>query len=124
MLLQSIDQCKKDNLNKNKISLSEDIEHLEHQGEHINDAREELQKKISVVYRDVSNLSHKINYKEKEKERVENRFNREFWPGINPKYSVYKRQYIGNKICPVCNADLGETVIKDEIGKCFFCHTI
>lgn len=113
----------KDNLNKNKISLTEDIEHLEHQGEHINDAREELQKKISVVYRDVSDLSHKINDKEKEKERVENRFNREFWPGINPKYSVYKRQYIGNKICPVCNADLGETIIKDEIGKCFFCHT-
>ncbi len=113
----------KDSLNKNKISLAEEIERLENKEEHIHDAREELQKRVSAVYRDVSELSHKINEKEKEKERVENHFNREFWPGINPKYSVYKRQYVGNRICPICNADLIESKIKDEIGKCFFCHT-
>lgn len=112
-----------DNPDKNKISLSEDIARLENQEERINDAREELEKKISAVYREVAELSHKINDKEKEKERAEDQFNREFWPGINPKYSVYKRQYTGNKICPICNANLGDIIIKDEIGKCFFCHT-
>ena len=113
----------KDDTNRNKISLAEEIERLKNKEENIHDAREELQKKISVVYRDVSELSHKINDKEKEKERLENQFNREYWPGINPKYSVYKRQYIGNRICPICNADLKGAKLMDEIGKCFFCHT-
>ncbi len=113
----------KNDTNRSKISLVEEIERLENKEESIHDAREELQRKISVVYRDVSEFSHKINDKEKEKERLENQFNREYWPGINPKYSVYKRQYIGNRICPICNADLKEAKLMDEIGKCFFCHT-
>lgn len=113
----------KENLMQNKFALIEDIERLERQMEHIQNSQEELQKKIAAVYRDVSELSHEVNDKEKEKERAESQFNREYWPGMNPKYTIYKRQYLSNKICPVCNANLEERQIRDEIGKCFFCHT-
>ncbi len=108
---------------KNKILLAERIERLKNKEQSIHDASEELQNKISAIYKKISDLSNNINDKEREKEKIENKYNREYWPGINPKYSVYKRQYIGNKICPICNADLGEVKIIDEVGKCFFCHT-
>lgn len=107
----------------NELALAEEIERLEIKEENIQDVRDELEKKISSIYRKISELSHKINDKEREKEKIENQYNREYWPGINPKYTVYKRQYVGNKICPMCNTDLGDEQIIDEIGKCFFCHT-
>lgn len=127
-IVRVIKQIEGKNLKKNgtktsEIDLSEEIEELEKKKENVNDAREELGKKISAIYRDVSTLSHKINDKERENERIENRINHAYWPGMNPKYAIYKRQYIGNKICPICNADLEEKEIVDEIGKCFFCHT-
>lgn len=110
-------------IDRRKMDLDEEIEQLKGKIQNIWDAREELQKKISAIYRSVSELSNKINNKEKEKEKNENKFNREYWPGINPKYQVYKRQYIGNKICPICNADLYDKKIVEEFGKCFFCHS-
>lgn len=109
--------------NTNKILLAEKIERLKSKEQNIHDASEELQNKISAIYKEVSDISNNINDKEREKERIEDKYNREYWPGINPKYSIYKRQYIGNKICPICNADLGKTNIIDAVGKCFFCHT-
>lgn len=109
--------------NTNKILLAEKIERLKSKEQNIHDASEELQNKISAIYKEVSDISNNINDKEREKERIEDKYNREYWPGINPKYSIYKRQYIGNKICPICNADLGKANIIDAVGKCFFCHT-
>lgn len=123
-VIKQIKGIDNDNNHKDeKNLLYEEIDRLVNKKEAIDDARRELQERIATVFRDVSELSHKINDKEKEKESIENRFNREYWPGINPKYTVYKRQYISNRICPICNADLSESIIKDEIGKCFLCHT-
>ena len=110
-------------IKNSKLDLMAEIEHLERVQEHIQGSSEELEKKIAVLYKNMSEISRKINEKEKEKTRIENKSRREFWPGLNPKYEIYKRQYVGNHICPVCNADLGDKAIHDEIDKCFFCNT-
>ena len=112
-----------DYLKKNKLALMAEIERLEKVKEQIESSREELQKKVEVLYKQMSELSHKINEKEKEKERVESKIRSEFWPGVNPKYAIYKRQFIGNHICPICNADLGDKQLEDSVDKCFFCHS-
>lgn len=68
-------------------------------------------------------LSINPNNKEKEKTRLESKSKQEFWPGINPKYAVYKRQFVGNHVCPICNANLENKKIEDKSDECFFCHS-
>lgn len=112
-----------EHLRSNKLTLMSEIERLGKVKEQIEGNRDGLQKKIAVLYKQMAELSHQINEKEKEKERVESRIRSEFWPGVNPKYAVYKRQFIGNHICPICNADLSDRQYIDDVDKCFFCNS-
>lgn len=107
----------------NKISLLSEIESLEGKQEQIGNNREICQKKIAALYKEASELSYNINNKEKEKTRLESKSKQEFWPGINPKYAVYKRQFVGNHVCPICNANLENKKIEDKSDECFFCHS-
>ena len=118
-----INSAENANTGDEKTSIMQDIEDLEQKLERIQEDREALQKSINSNYNIIAELSQKVNEIEKEKERAEEEFNREFWPGVNPKYLTYKRQYISNKICPFCNSDLGNREMIDEVGKCFFCQT-
>lgn len=104
----------------NKISLLSEIESLEGKQEQIGNNREICQKKIAALYKEASELSYNINNKEKEKTRLESKSKHEFWPGINPKYAVYKRQFVGNHVCPICNANLENKKIEDKSDECFF----
>lgn len=125
-VLNQIEGDRKDpvaSLKNNKLALLAEVEHLEQAREKIQDSREELEKKISVLYKELTEICRYINDKEKDKGKVERKVRNEFWPGVNPKYDIYKRQYVGNHICPVCNADLGDRLIEDATDKCFFCHS-
>lgn len=108
---------------KDELLLNSEVERLERALIDTQSDRDVLQKKIERLYKDISLLSKKINEKEKEKQIEENKVKNEYWPGVNPKYDVYKRQYIGNQICPICNASLEGKEIQDENDKCFFCNT-
>lgn len=105
-----------------KVSTLSEIESLESKQEQIENDRERCQRKIAALYKDASELSYQINSKEKEKTRLESKSKQEFWPGINPKYAIYKRQFVGNHVCPICNANLENKEIEDQPEQCFFCH--
>lgn len=117
------DEGSADNTGTDKLTLMSDIDRLKAEKERINRGRKEYQNKIGILYNKESKLSHKINEKEKERECLNSEFRKEFWPGVNPKYDVYRRQYVGNHICPICNADLAQKEIEDSIDRCFFCGT-
>ncbi len=112
-----------DYFKNNKLAIMAEIEQLDKVKAQIEISRRELQNKIEALYKQLTELSHKINEREKEKETVESKIRSEFWPGINPKYAIYKRQFIGNHICPICNADLEGKQLDDSVDKCFFCNS-
>ncbi len=97
-----------------------EIESLEGKQEQIGNNREICQKKIAALYKEASELSYNINNKEKEKTRLESKSKQEFWPGINPKYAVYKRQFVGNHVCPICNRNFKIKRLKTNQTSVFF----
>ena len=111
------------NVDKSILYLREEVERIEQNQQQLQNERIEHQKELAVLYRNASDLSHSINEKEKEKVSVENTLQKEFWPGVNPKYLVYKRQFIGNRICPICNSNLEEVKFEEHTDRCFFCNS-
>ena len=111
------------NVEKSILYLREEVERIEQNQQQLQNERIEHQKELALLYRNASDLSHSINEKEKEKVSVENTLQKEFWPGVNPKYLVYKRQFIGNRICPICNSNLGNVKFEEHTDRCFFCNS-
>jgi energy-coupling factor transporter ATP-binding protein EcfA2 len=123
-VVDKLDDEKGSKKSKNdKLVLLDKIEVSEHNVERIRLSRYDLQRKVKVLYKTVSELSSSINEKEKVKEKIENENNKQYWIGVNPKYRIYKKQIISNNICPMCNSPLNRESIVDDAGKCFFCHT-
>lgn len=108
--------------NYDRVKLFSDIENCEKKISSIENGRKDLQRKISELYRDVALISKKINEKEKEKNKLEVSNRNKYWIGVNPKYSIFKRQYIRNHICPMCNSYI-EAAREDSVDKCFFCES-
>lgn len=106
---------------KDKLTLLDKNEVLERSIERIQLSRDDLQKRIALSYKSVSELSNNINEKEKLKEKEESKENRQYWIGVNPKYNIYKKQMTNNHICPICNSPVNEERIFDDAEKCFFC---
>lgn len=122
-VINQIDVKNEDNkISKNKIELLSQIESLEGKQNNIRNNSKTCEKKIAALYKEASGLSYQINNKEKEKARLESKAKQAFWPGVNPKYAVYKRQFVGNHICPICNNNLENQTIEDKSDQCFFCH--
>ena len=61
--------------------------------------------------------------KEKEKEQYDSQRINRLWKDLNPKYEIFKKQYVINKICPFCNSDLTSKNVNISSDECFFCHT-
>lgn len=108
-----------------KVDLLASIESFENSLEKIQVSRSDLQRRIELMYKAVSDISNSINEKEKEKEKEEAKENKRYWTGVNPKYNVYKKQLLSNQVCPMCNSPLERNSEKflDSMGQCFFCHS-
>ena len=122
VLREIVKRDNKEYSDADKVKLFSSIDNCEKKIYSIENGRKDLQKKISELYRDVALISKNINEKEKEKNKLEVSNRNNYWIGVNSKYSIYKRQYIGNHICPMCNSHI-ETVSGDRIDRCFFCNS-
>lgn len=104
-----------------KISL--DLEKCEHQLDSLEKDASDIHKKAHQIHKKISDISVTINNKEQEINTLESQMLSEYWPGINPKYMTYKKQYAINHICPMCNAPI-EVSNNDNIeDTCFLCHS-
>lgn len=116
-------------INENKdvkydqLTVMKEIEHYEALKVQLENDRDNCQKKVYSLYNKDSQLTKKINEKEKEKQKLDAELKRNFWPNLNPKYEIYLRQYKGNHICPMCNSDLSDRVYEEKNDECFFCHS-
>lgn len=115
-------QGAKENIDIEKLNLLKDIESLEKKQEIISESRSQLVRKIDSYYKYSSELSSMINDNEKNKELYESKKNKKLWKDLNPKYTIFKKQYVQNKICPFCNADVSLREMPVSDSKCFFCH--
>jgi len=120
-----VDMGSQTNKEINRIDLSNQIEILEKNILSLEMARNELQRQISLIYKEVSVITSEINEKEKLKEKEVAKDNKQYWIGLNPKYRIYKKQLFYNHICPMCNSPIekmDEEIIDDE-QKCYLCHS-
>lgn len=122
---KKVDQNSQTNKKISKIDLSSQIETLEKNILSLEMARNELQRKISLIYKEVSVITSDINEKEKLKEKEETKDNKQYWIGLNPKYRIYKKQLFYNHICPMCNSPIEEMneEIKEDEQKCCWCNS-
>lgn len=109
---------------KRPLELMEEIDRLEYTIKIRDQERKSVQKQAQNLYKKIADISISINDKESELNRAEASLMSEYWPGLNSKYFVFKQQYVGNHICPMCNAyissELGQLLSENE---CFFCHS-
>lgn len=122
---KKVDGNSKTNKTMDKSELSNQIEIQEKNILLLETARNELQKKIALIYKEVSIITSSINENEKLKEKEEIKDNKQYWIGLNPKYRIYKKQLYINHICPMCNSPIDDKA-QEGIGddqKCFWCHS-
>lgn len=81
-----------------------------------------MQNEVQILHKHIADLSIKINELEKEKNKFEASVASIFWTGVNPKYTVFKRQIESNHICPMCNSPIESNTVKIKDNECFFCH--
>lgn len=112
-----------ENIDIKKFDLMKEIEILEKKQQVLLETRNQLSRAIEAYYKNASDISSRINEKEKDKERYESLRKNKLWKELNPKYEIYKSQYEKNKICPFCNSDLSSKDINVSSSECFFCHT-
>ncbi len=119
-----LNQINTDSEYKNdRLELMSEIERLNSIKNQLENDRDRSLKKISSLYKINSNLNKDINVKEKEKEALSVKIKNKLWIDVNPKYGIYQRQYRGNAICPMCNSDIKDKLIKVSSDECFLCHT-
>lgn len=106
------------------IELIAEIENIERLLKNHDQERKELQRRVQNLYKKISDISIQINDKENEINRVESSMASEYWPGLNPKYYVYKQQYSRNHICPMCNSHI-QIKSRSEMpeNECFLCRS-
>ena len=122
---KKVDENSRINKEISKPDLSNQIEIQEKNIQLLETARNELQRKIALIYKEVSVITNKINEKEKLKEKEEIKDNKQYWIGLNPKYRIYKKQLFFNHICPMCNSPIKEENQEeiDDDQKCCWCHS-
>lgn len=124
-VLDKINPVSTNNGNPKRIlELMEEIDRLEYTIKNRDQERKAIQKQAQNLYKKIADISISINDKESELNRAEASAMSEYWPGLNSKYFVFKQQYLGNHICPMCNSyipsDLGQLLTEN---RCFFCHS-
>ena len=106
------------------VELIAEIENLEQLQKEKDHERNEIQRRLQTLYKNVSAVSIQVNSKENEINRVESTLASEYWPGVNAKYYVYKQQFSRNHICPMCNSQIHLKANVDLAeNECFLCHT-
>lgn len=121
---KKVDENSRTNKEISKPDLLNQIEIQEKNIQLLETARNELQRKIALIYKEVSVITNKINEKEKLKEKEEIKDNKQYWIGLNPKYRIYKKQLFFNHICPMCNSPIEENQEEiDDDQKCCWCHS-
>lgn len=121
---KKVDENSKSTKEISKPSLMNQIEIQEKNIQSLETARNELQKKIALIYKEVSVITNRIIEKEKLKEKEEIKDNKQYWIGLNPKYRIYKKQLFFNHICPMCNSPIENELEEiDDDQKCCWCHS-
>ena len=115
------DNCDNTDIKKSKIS--DEIDSLKRRQDSIEKKQAEVEKETKSYYKKTADLSTTINQKEKEKEQYDSQRINRLWKDLNPKYEIFKKQYVINKICPFCNSDLSNKNVNNSSDECFFCHT-
>lgn len=102
--------------------IASSLEKSENRLEMLKKDSSDINRKARLIHKKISDISVEINNKEHEINVLESRLLSEYWPGLNPKYLVYKKQYTQNHICPMCNAPVDVNVDGAE-DICFLCHS-
>lgn len=107
---------------KDTQRITSDIE--KHEGRLISLEKDasDIHRKAHLIHKKISDISVSINNKEQEINTLESELLSEYWPGINPKYMTYKKQYTINHICPMCNASIEINSNENAEDTCFLCH--
>ena len=100
-----------------------EIEKYEKRLETLEKDATEIHRNAHLIHKKISDLSVKINSKEQEINGLESKLLSQYWPGINPKYMTYKKQYKINHICPMCNSPVESDNEEDDENICFLCHS-
>lgn len=125
-VLQQIEEKNDRNYKENDIvKVASKIESLKNRLNNLDNSRKNLQKKMSEIYKKISIISSNIIEKEKIKECIEKDVsNKIYWIGVNPKYSMFKKQFTVNHVCPMCNSQLNDkSRLNDDNKKCFLCNS-
>ena len=120
-VLEQIDKNK--DVIHDQLTVMKNIEYYENLEIQLENDMDNYQKKIYKLYNDNSQLTKNINEKENEKQKLDAKLKRSFWPNLNSKYEIYLRQYEGNHICPMCNSDLSDKIYEEKNDECFFCNS-
>lgn len=113
-----------DEIKKKKLKLFEEKDILNNKINILIDKRNNLQRRISELYKDHANINNNINKKEKDLDKEALAINTKFSLGKNAKYDLYRKQIVMNNLCPMCNSMLDKSLIeKLENNKCFLCHS-
>ena len=111
-----------DNPNADAQKAAIDLEKSETRLKSLEKDASDIHKKAHLLHKKITDISVIINNKEQEINSLEASLLSEFWPGINPKYMVYKKQYSTNHICPMCNSPIKENNNQSTEDYCFLCH--
>jgi len=123
---KKVDENNQSNKEISKLDLLNQIEIQENNIRLLQIARDELQRKIKLIYKEVSTIQSTINEKEKLREKEEIKDNKQYGMGLNPNYMTYKKQLLYNHMCPMCNSFI-EKKNKEEIDddqRCYWCHSV
>lgn len=122
-VIEQINGDNSDNTDIKKSKISDEIDSLKRRQDSIEKKQAEVEKETKSYYKKTADLSTTINQKEKEKEQYDSQRINRLWKDLNPKYEIFKKQYVINKICPFCNSDLTSKNVNISSDECFFCHT-
>ena len=122
-VIEQINGDNSDNTDIKKSKISDEIDSLKRRQDSIEKKQAEVEKETKSYYKKTADLSTTINQKEKEKEQYDSQRINRLWKDLNPKYEIFKKQYVINKICPFCNSDLSSKNVNISSDECFFCHT-
>ena len=111
------------NGNTDAQKVSSDLEKSENRLESLEKDASDIHKKAHLIHKKITDISVTINSKEQEINSLESHLLSEYWPGNNPKYMIYKKQYALNHICPMCNAPIKIDSNQNAEDTCFLCHS-
>lgn len=122
-----LDQVSSNSSNKKKEQdaqkVTSDIEKNEKRLEALEKDASVIHRNAHLIHKKISDISLVINNKEQEINTLETQFLSEYWPGINTKYLIYKKQYATNHICPMCNSPIKINNNDSAEDTCFLCHS-